>query len=149
MYILTRKALWIGWSEFHRSMLMHDRRSLGVGEVRYLSITDESRPVGPPGLPDLSAGPELWPFLSFFGASTAQTSSASAWPQSSVCLPWCRPDLWSSAPGEWQPAPTPFPAFWPPAGAAYRADPALRAGFCCFRLGKRQPSRQGILEFHA
>ena len=50
-------------------------------EVRYLTITDESRPVGPPGLSDLPADPELWPLLVVFGASTAPTSSASAWLQ--------------------------------------------------------------------
>ena len=106
-----------------------------VGEVRYLSITDGSRTVRPPGLPDLSAGlPDLsaglvlWPFLVVFGADTAATSCISAWSQSYV-LPCCHPDLWSSAPGGWSPAPTPVPAFQPPPGAAHRAEPALRSGY--------------------
>ena len=93
-------------------------------EVRYLTITDESRPVGPPGLPELSAGPELWPLLVVFGASTAPTSSASAWLQSYV-VPWCLPDLYSSAPGGGPPAPTPVPELLQHPGAAYQTEPAL------------------------
>ena len=103
-------------------MLMHERRSLCVGEVRYLSITDESRQVGPSCLPDLSAGPVLWPFL-VFGPSTAATCSVSAW--TLYFLSWSRPDLRSSAPGGWPPAPTPVPEFLQHPGAAHQTDPAL------------------------
>ena len=109
---------------------------LCVGEVRYLSITDESGTVAPPGLSDLSAGLVLWPFL-VFCAATAATSCISAWSQS-YALPWCDPDLWSPAPGGRPPAPTPVPVFQPPSGAAKRTIPSLRRGFVCLCLEKGQ-----------